>query len=140
MDFHGVARDVALGIVLSPCTTFKSTYPLSVQADTISSVLFKCHSVGRLPRTYADLTREIMQTRTYDKNRIAELVSIVEASAKKSLAMSRLRQLWQGVLSYKRMRSAFLAWLERAQIRLDAYGPEGPARLRDKEAFEREFS
>ena len=51
---------------------------------------------------------------------------------------------WYGtvdlVLAYKRCRPGLLGWLERAQIRLDAYGPDGAARQRDREEFEGDFA
>ena len=47
-----------------------------------------------------------------------------------------LRLLWHGVVAYKRCKPALYAWLERAQIRLNAYGEGGAARKRDRAAFE----
>ena len=44
------------------------------------------------------------------------------------------------VLCGKRCRPGLLGWLERAQIRLDAYGPDGAARQRDREEFEGDFA
>jgi len=43
-------------------------------------------------------------------------------------------------LAYKRCRSGLLLWLERANIRLGSYGPEGAARKRDREEFECDFA
>ena len=55
-------------------------------------------------------------------------------------ARMRLRHLWQGVLAHKRCRPGLLGWLERAQIRLGSYGPDGAARKRDREQFECDFA
>ena len=47
-----------------------------------------------------------------------------------------LRFLWHGVLAYQRARPGLFAWLERAQLRCNAYGPDGVARVRDLDEFE----
>ena len=44
-----------------------------------------------------------------------------------------------GALAYKRCRPGLLGWLQRAQISLGAYGPDGAARKRDREEFEGDF-
>ena len=44
------------------------------------------------------------------------------------------RALAQGVLAYRRCRRGLLAWLERTQLKMDAYGLDGPARKRDAAA------
>ena len=51
-------------------------------------------------------------------------------------AQERLLFFYKGALAYKRCRPGLLGWLERAQIRLGAYGPDGAARQRDLEEFE----
>ena len=51
-----------------------------------------------------------------------------------------LLYLGRGVLAYKRAKPQLLAWLERCQIRIDSYGPNGVARNRDREAYEAEFA
>ena len=43
------------------------------------------------------------------------------------------------VLAYKRCRPLLYGWLERAQIGLGSYGPDGAARKRDREEFEGDF-
>jgi len=47
-------------------------------------------------------------------------------------------------LAYKRFalehKAGLLGWLERAQIRLGSYGPDGAARKRDREEFEGDFA
>ena len=43
-------------------------------------------------------------------------------------------------VAYKRCRARLLCWLERAQIRMHAYGPDGVARRRDQAAFEADFA
>ena len=50
--------------------------------------------------------------------------------------LARSAVLYKGALAYKRCRPGLLGWLERAQIRLGAYGPDGAARQRDLEEFE----
>ena len=56
----------------------------------------------------------------------------------------RPRQLWYAavdlVLAYKRCRPGLYGWLERANIRLGSYGPDGAARQRDREEFEADFA
>ena len=39
-------------------------------------------------------------------------------------------------MAHKRCKPALYAWLERAQIRMNAYGQDGVARKRDRAAFE----
>ena len=57
-------------------------------------------------------------------------------------ARMRARQNWHAAvdaaLAYKRCRPQLYGWLERAQNRLGAYGPDGAARKRDREEFERD--
>jgi len=57
-------------------------------------------------------------------------------------ARMRARQNWHAAvdaaLAYKRCRAQLYGWLERAQNRLGAYGPDGAARKRDREEFERD--
>ena len=57
-------------------------------------------------------------------------------------ARMRARQNWHAAvdaaLAYKRCRAQLYGWLERAQNRLGAYGPDGAARKRDREVFERD--
>ena len=43
-------------------------------------------------------------------------------------------------LAYKRCRPGLVLWLERANIRLGSYGPDGAARQRDLEEFEGDFT
>ena len=47
-----------------------------------------------------------------------------------------LRLFWDWGMAHKRCKPALYAWLERAQIKLDAYGKDGAARKRDRLAFE----
>ena len=42
-------------------------------------------------------------------------------------------------LAYKLCRPGLVLWLERANIRLGSYGPDGAARKRDREEFEGDF-
>jgi len=44
------------------------------------------------------------------------------------------------VLAYKRCRPGLVGWMERANIRLGSYGPDGAARKRDREQFECDFA
>ena len=57
-------------------------------------------------------------------------------------ARMRARQNWHAAvdaaLAYKRCRPQLYGWLERAQNRLGSYGPDGAARKRDREVFERD--
>ncbi|EOD34448.1 hypothetical protein EMIHUDRAFT_441274 [Emiliania huxleyi CCMP1516] len=57
-------------------------------------------------------------------------------------ARMRARQNWHAAvdaaLAYKRCRPQLYGWLERAQNRLGSYGPDGAARKRDREEFERD--
>ena len=55
-------------------------------------------------------------------------------------AQDRLFFLYKGVVAYQRCRPGLLGWLERVQIKLGSYGPDGAARKRDREAFERDFA
>ena len=54
-------------------------------------------------------------------------------------AQDRLLFLYNGVLAYKRCRPGLVSWLERVQITQGAYGPDGAARKRDRDAFESDF-
>jgi len=49
-------------------------------------------------------------------------------------------QGWYGAvdlaLAYKRCCSHLYGWLERAQLELGSYGPDGAARQRDRDEFE----
>ena len=47
-----------------------------------------------------------------------------------------LRLFWNWGMAHKRCKPALYAWLERAQIRMGAYGEHGAARKRDRAAFE----
>lgn len=55
-----------------------------------------------------------------------------------------LRQRWyeavELALAYSRCKPALFSWLERAQARLDVYGPDGVARQRDRDEFEADFA
>ena len=57
-------------------------------------------------------------------------------------ARLRARQHWHAAVdaavAHKRCRPQLYGWLERAQLRLGAYGPVGAARKRDREEFERD--
>ena len=41
--------------------------------------------------------------------------------------------------SYRRARPLLFGWLERVQVRIGSYGPDGAARKRDREEFEGDF-
>ena len=57
--------------------------------------------------------------------------------------LQRWYEAVDGALAYKRFalehKAGLLGWLERAQIRLGSYGPDGAARKRDREEFEGDF-
>ena len=54
--------------------------------------------------------------------------------------LQRWYEAVDGALAYKRCRPLLYGWLERAQIRLGSYGPDGAARQRDREEFEGDFA
>ena len=54
-------------------------------------------------------------------------------------AQQRILFLGKALLAYRRCRPLLYGWLERAQLRLGAYGPDGAARRRDQEEFEGDF-
>tara|TARA_B110000858_G_scaffold83529_1_gene96782 strand:+ start:1217 stop:1768 length:552 start_codon:yes stop_codon:yes gene_type:complete len=88
----------------------------------------------RFPRTYRALLDEIRRF-VYFHPDATELTKAIERTAHKAHTRSLLRKLYRGVLAYKRCRARLLHWLERAQLRIDAYGENGPARNRDRDAF-----
>mmetsp|Transcript_12648 Transcript_12648/g.40319 ORF Transcript_12648/g.40319 Transcript_12648/m.40319 type:complete len:92 (+) Transcript_12648:1127-1402(+) len=53
--------------------------------------------------------------------------------------LTRLSFLLEAVLSYRRARPLLFGWLERVQVRIGSYGPDGAARKRDREEFEGDF-
>jgi len=53
--------------------------------------------------------------------------------------LTRLTFLLEAVLSYRRARPLLFGWLERVQVRIGSYGPDGAARKRDREEFEGDF-
>jgi len=65
--------------------------------------------------------------------------TIILLPPKRMRAVERWYEAVALALAYKRSRPLLYAWLERAQMRLGAYGPDGAARKRDRKEFEIEF-
>lgn len=72
-------------------------------------------------------------------NALPTTTTITRLSSSSWHAEQRIRYLGRGVLAYKRCRPLLYGWLERAQLRLGAYGPNGVARKRDRDEFDRDF-
>lgn len=88
----------------------------------------------RFPRTYRALLYEIHRFSRFCPD-ATEVTNAIERTAHKAHIRSLLQQLYRGVLAYKRCRGMLFDWLERAQLRIDAYGANGAARQRDRNAF-----
>ena len=91
----------------------------------------------RFPRTYRALLDEIRRFGYFhpDETELTKAIERTARTAHKAHTRSLLRKLYRGVLAYKRCRARLLDWLERAQLCINAYGENGPARNRDLDAF-----
>jgi len=65
--------------------------------------------------------------------------TVARLPAARMRARRRLSFLLEAVLSYRRARPLLFGWLERVQVRIGSYGPDGAARKRDREEFEGDF-
>ncbi|EOD18582.1 hypothetical protein EMIHUDRAFT_445111 [Emiliania huxleyi CCMP1516] len=89
---------------------------------------------GDKPRTARDAAAMIRDAQGCVRIRLLRRPPVFVTDS--ALKLQRRWRQRRGSLAYKRCRPGLLGWLERAQIRLGAYGPDGAARQRDLEEFE----
>ena len=89
---------------------------------------------GDKPRTARDAAAMIRDAQGCVRIRLLRKPPVFVTDS--ALKLQRRWRQRRGSLAYKRCRPGLLGWLERAQIRLGAYGPDGAARQRDLEEFE----
>ena len=65
--------------------------------------------------------------------------TVLRHPPKRMRDLQRWYEAVDGALAYNRCRPLLYGWLERANIRLGSYGPDGAARQHDLEEFEADF-
>ena len=81
----------------------------------------------------------VPDTATIGAHAFPTATTVLRLPPKRMRALQRWYEVVDGALAYKRCRPLLYGWLERAQIRLGSYGPDGAARKRDREEFEGDF-
>ena len=66
--------------------------------------------------------------------------TVLRLPPKRMRDLQRWYEAVDGALAYKRCRPLLYGWLEKAQIELGSYGPDGAARQHDRDEFEGDFA
>ena len=125
---HPTVRTVVPGSLAAQRRSDGSDAPIISTFDRILAIN------GDKPRTARDAAAMIRDAQGCVRIRLLRKPPVFVTDS--ALKLQRRWRQRRGSLAYKRCRPGLLGWLERAQIRLGAYGPDGAARQRDLEEFE----